>query len=36
MFHIREHLVTAQDRQKKYADAHRFDRHFFVGDMVFL
>ena len=33
---IREHLVTAQDRQKKYADAHRLDRHFSVGDRVFL
>ena len=33
---IREHLVTAQDRQKKYADAHRLDRHFSIGDRVFL
>ena len=29
-------MVTAQDRQKKYADAHRLDRHFSVGDRVFL
>ena len=34
--HIREHLVTIQDRQKKYTDAHRLDRHFSVGDRVFL
>ena len=33
---IREHLVTAQDRQKKYADKHRIDRQFSVGDKVFL
>jgi hypothetical protein len=33
---IREHLLTAQDRQKKYADAHRIDRQFSVGDKVFL
>ena len=34
--HIREHLVTSQDRKKKYADAHRLDHHFSVGDRVFL
>ena len=33
---IREHLTTAQDRQKKYADAHRIDKQFAVGDKVFL
>ena len=33
---IREHLVTAQDRQNKYADGHRLDRHFSIGDRVFL
>lgn len=33
---IREHLVAAQDRQKKYVDAHRVDRQFSVGDWVFL
>ena len=33
---IREHLVTAQDRQKKYADLHRIERQFVVGDKVFL
>lgn len=33
---IREHLVAAQDRQKKYADAHRVDHQFSVGDRVFL
>ena len=33
---IREHLTTAQDRQKKYADAHRTNKQFVVGDKVFL
>ena len=33
---IREHLTTAQDRQKKYADAHRTDKQFAVGEKVFL
>ena len=33
---IREHLITAQDRQKKYADKHRIDHQFFIGDKVFL
>ena len=32
---IREHLVTAQGRQKKYADAHRLDHQFSVRDRVF-
>lgn len=34
--HIREHLVVAHDRQKKYVDSHHVDRQFAVGDMVFL
>ncbi|XP_059074998.1 uncharacterized protein LOC131875015 [Cryptomeria japonica] len=29
---IREHLLAAKDRQKKYADAHRVDRQFSVGN----
>ncbi|XP_059077983.1 uncharacterized protein LOC131876567 [Cryptomeria japonica] len=33
---IREHLVAAQDRQKKYADAHHVNRQFSAGDKVFL
>ena len=33
---ICEHLSTTQDRQKKYADAHRTDKQFAVGDKVFL
>lgn len=33
---IREHVSTAQDRQKKYADAHRTDKQFAVGEKVFL
>ncbi|XP_059075148.1 uncharacterized protein LOC131875136 [Cryptomeria japonica] len=33
---MREHLTTAHDRQKKYVDAHRVDRQFFVRDQVFL
>ena len=33
---IREHLITAQDRQKKYADKKRIDQKFLVGDKVFL
>lgn len=36
MARIREHLIVAQDRQKKYADAHRVDQQFAVGDRVFL
>ena len=33
---IREHLITAQDRQNKYVDKHRFDCQFLFGDKVFL
>ena len=33
---IREHLVIAKDRHKKYANAHRLDHHFSIGDRVFL
>lgn len=33
---IREHLMTAQDRQKKYVDLHRIECQFEVGDKVFL
>ena len=33
---IREHLITARDRQKKYADKHRIDSQFLVVDKVFL
>ena len=33
---IRQRLREAQDRQKKYANAHRTDRSFMVGDRVFL
>ena len=29
-------MVTAQDMQKKYVDAHRLDHHFSIGDRVFL
>ena len=29
-------MVTTQDRQKKYVDAHRLDCHFSVGDRVLL
>ena len=28
-------MVTTHDKQKKYADAHRLDRHFSIGDRVF-
>ncbi|XP_059064806.1 uncharacterized protein LOC131856872 [Cryptomeria japonica] len=34
--HVREHLVAARDRWKKYADAHRADSQFCIGDKVFL
>ena len=34
--HIRENLVSSQDRQKKYVDAQRLDHHFPIGDRVFL
>lgn len=34
--HIREHLVTTEDKLKKYENSHRLDHHFYVGDRVFL
>ena len=33
---IRQRIKEAQDRQKSYADAHRVDRSYEVGDQVFL
>jgi hypothetical protein len=33
---IRQRLKEAQDRQKSYADAHRTDRSYEVGDQVFI
>jgi hypothetical protein len=33
---IRKHLNEAQDCQKIYTNAHRFEREFLVGDHVFL
>ena len=33
---IRKNLKTAQDRQKNYADKHRVNREFSVGDHVYL
>jgi hypothetical protein len=33
---IRQRLKEAQDRQKSYADAHRTDRRYEVGDQVFV
>lgn len=33
---IREHLSMAQDRQKRFAHAHRVDHQFAVGDRAFL
>ena len=33
---IREHLITTQDRQKKYANMHRIDHQFLVDDKVIL
>jgi hypothetical protein len=33
---IRKRLKEAQDRQKSYADAHRTDRSYEVGDQVFI
>lgn len=36
MKQIREHLVTTQDRHKKYAYLHRIEHQFMVGDKVFL
>ena len=35
-FHIRENLVTTQDRQMKYANVHRLDHHFSASERVFL
>ena len=36
MIQIRQRLKEAQDRQKSYADAHRTDRRYKVGDQVFI
>ena len=36
MIRIRQRLKEAQDRQKSYADAHRIDRSYEVGDQVFI
>ena len=36
MVQIRKRLKEAQDRQKSYADAHRTDRSYEVGDRVFI
>ena len=33
---IRQNLKAAQDRQKSYADKHRMNREFNVGDHVYL
>ena len=33
---IRQNLKVAQDRQKIYADKHRFNREFSVGNHVYL
>jgi hypothetical protein len=33
---IKDNLVKAQDKTKKYADKHRKEREFNVGDMVYL
>jgi ribosomal protein L21E len=33
---IRKRLKKSQDRQKSYADAHRIDRSYEVGDQVFI
>ena len=33
---IRQNLKAAQDRQKSYADKHRMNREFSVGDHVYL
>ena len=33
---IRQRIKEAQDRQKSYADAHRVDRSYEVGDRVFV
>jgi hypothetical protein len=36
VIHIRQRLKEAQDRQKSYADAHRTDQSYEVGDQVFI
>ena len=36
MIQIRQRLKEAQDRHKIYADAHRTDRSYEVGDRVFI
>jgi hypothetical protein len=36
VIHIGQRLKEAQDRQKSYADAHRTDRNYEVGDQVFI
>ena len=33
---VRQRLKEAQDRQKSYADSHRIDRSYEVGDQVFI
>ena len=33
---IRQNLKAAQDRQKNYADKHRVNKEFIVGDHVYL
>jgi hypothetical protein len=33
---IRQRIKEARDRQKSYADAHRTDRSYGVGDQVFI
>jgi hypothetical protein len=33
---IQEHLLQAQDRMKKQADKHRFEREFAMGSMVYM
>ena len=36
MIQIRQRLKESQDRQKSYADAHKTDRSYKVGDQVFI
>ena len=36
MIQIRQRLKEAQERQKSYADAHRTDLSYEVGDQVFI
>lgn len=33
---LKDNLQTTQNRQNTYADKHRVERHFEVGDLVFL